>query len=205
MADGQEAAEGEATSKAVAREMAASEPLPASCESRSHTVYRTLLPEADVTAREDHPDTNFDSATTLLVDGGPAFYESFLRFDLPDQGGTVTKAMLRLYVKNGTTTGMTVHKMFGGFEEATVTWNDRPFVDAPVATVGAFAEGTWVNVDVRDGVKRGSFSLGLNPVGFDGADFSSREASNVSRRPRLDIEVRYDGCTDPAPAGAGVD
>ncbi|MBN8467542.1 DNRLRE domain-containing protein [Corallococcus exiguus] len=176
------------------------------CRPRGMDVARTVVATADGTVRSDQPDANLSGSSTLFVDSVPTRYQSYLLFPLVDQGGTLTRARLRLYAKNGTATGVTVHGTMSGFSEGDLTWNTRPVEGIAVATVPEVATDGWLTAEVKDAVRSHStLALALKPVGDDGADFSSREASNASRRPMLDTVVRYDWCTYQGPLTGGMD
>lgn len=170
--------------------------LPTVCQPQSYLDQRTLVAVQDGSVRNDHPDVNMSSQSTLYVDAAPTRYQSYLRFNLEGQGGELIQARLRLYVKDGTSTGVSFHQLMGGFGENTLTWNNRPVEGIAVATVTSAATDSWLTAEVKDAARsRSSLDVGVLPMGDDGADFSSREASNVSRRPQLDTVYRYDWCT----------
>ncbi|WP_375758873.1 DNRLRE domain-containing protein [Corallococcus exercitus] len=194
MAEGQETNEAGAL-KAVEQQAEAA--LPAACHPQTRTVWNTLHALGDVSVKEDAPDTNFGGESLLSVDMGPANYESYLGFHLPERGGRLVHAKLRLFARSDTATGVNVHRMRSSWEETTTTWNSRPLVDVPVASLPSVTEGTWAEFDVKDAVSsdRQGFSLGVTAAGLDGVEFDSREASNSARRPRVETAVTYDWCT----------
>ncbi|MFP2900277.1 DNRLRE domain-containing protein [Corallococcus sp. 4LFB] len=170
--------------------------LPTECQPRTYLDARTLVAVQDGAVREDHPDVNMSSQSTLYVDATPTRYQSYLRFNLEGEGGELIQARLRLYVKNGTSTGVSFHGLLGGFGENTLTWNNRPVEGIAVASVASAPTDSWLTAEVKDAARsRSSLSLAALPLGEDGADFSAREASNPSRRPQLDTVFRYDWCT----------
>ncbi|MBZ4333551.1 DNRLRE domain-containing protein [Corallococcus sp. AS-1-12] len=170
--------------------------LPASCQPQTSLDSRTLVPVGDGSVRSDQPDVNMSSVSTLYVDAAPTRYQSYLRFQLEGEGGELVQARLRLYAKQGTHTGLSFHPVTGSVYEPALTWNTRPAQGAAVTTVASVANDAWLTADVKGAVlDRHTFDLGVLPLGDDGAEFSSREASNVSRRPRLDTVYRYDWCT----------
>ncbi|AFE05299.1 hypothetical protein COCOR_03546 [Corallococcus coralloides DSM 2259] len=170
--------------------------LPAACQPQTYLDARTLVTVADASVRNDQPDLNMSSVSTLYVDAAPTRYQSYLRFQLAGEGGELVQARLRLYAKQGTNTGVSFHPVTGGAYPPALTWNKRPTEGAAVATVASVANDAWLTADVKGAVlDRHTFDVGVLPVGDDGAEFSSLEASNVSRRPQLDTVYRYDWCT----------
>ncbi|WP_375758872.1 DNRLRE domain-containing protein [Corallococcus exercitus] len=170
--------------------------LPTVCQPRSYLDARTLMPVGDASVRNDQPDVNMSTQSTLYVDAAPTRYQSYLRFQQEGEGGELVQARLRLYAKQGTNTGVSFHPVTGGAYPPAVTWNTRPTEGAAVATVASVANDAWLTAEVKGAVtSRRTFDLGILPMGDDGAEFSSLEASNVSRRPQLDTVYRYDWCT----------
>ncbi|RKH46168.1 DNRLRE domain-containing protein [Corallococcus sp. AB050B] len=170
--------------------------LPASCQPQTYLDARTLVTVTDASVRADQPDLNMSTGSTLYVDAAPTRYQSYLRFQLAGEGGELIQARLRLYAKQGTNTGVSLHPVTGGAYPPAVTWNTRPTEGAAVATVASVANDAWLTADVKGAVlDRHTFDVGVLPMGDDGAEFSSLEASNVSRRPQLDTVYRYDWCT----------
>ncbi|NOK35989.1 DNRLRE domain-containing protein [Corallococcus exercitus] len=170
--------------------------LPTVCQPRSYLDSRTLVAVADASVRNDQPDVNMSTQSTLYVDAAPTRYQSYLRFQQEGEGGELVQARLRLYAKQGTNTGVSFHPVPGGVYPPAVTWNTRPTEGAAVATVASVANDAWLTAEVKGAVlSRHTFDLGVLPLGDDGAEFSSEEASNASRRPQLDTVYRYDWCT----------
>jgi hypothetical protein len=169
----------------------------AACHPQTRTVWNTLFPFGDVSVKEDTPGANFASEPLLYVDLGPINYESYLGFSLPDRGGRLVQAKLRLYARSTTTTGVNVHRMRYPWSETTTTWNTRPLVDVPVAFQQDIQVGTWAEFDVKDAVSedRQGLSVGVTAAWLDGVEFASREAANSARWPRLETAVTYDWCT----------
>ncbi|WP_158621597.1 CBM96 family carbohydrate-binding protein [Corallococcus aberystwythensis] len=170
--------------------------LPTVCQPRTYLDQRTLVAVGDASVRNDQPDANMSTQSTLYVDAAPTRYQSYLRFQQEGEGGELVQARLRLYAKQGTSTGVSFHPVTGGAYPPALTWNTRPTEGAAVATVASVANDAWLTAEVKGAVTdRHTFDLGVLPQGDDGAEFSSIEASNVSRRPRLDTVYRYDWCT----------
>ena len=137
-----------------------------------------LVPTDDATIRENRPDRNLGSDSTIEVDASSK-KDTLMRFDVTGIGAaTVTNAKLRLYVDNGSSSGGDWTSTINvDWSENTVTWNTAPAADGlSLGSLGTVSPGTWIEFDVtalitEDGVVsiRGSSS---NP---NGADYVSKE------------------------------
>ncbi|MEW6475403.1 MAG: DNRLRE domain-containing protein [Actinomycetota bacterium] len=143
----------------------------------------TVAAEADARVESDDPNDNFGSSSRLVADGSPAT-ASYVRFAV-NGVGAVSKATLRLYVKDKSSNGPEVYLSDPAWSERSVTWNNRPPRAGPLlADIGSVAYGQWVEYDVSAAVTGdGLWSFELTADSSDGIDFSSSEAS--SNRPQL--------------------
>ncbi len=168
---------------------------------------------SDTKIRSDASTTNYGSATTLEIDGSPD-YAALLRFDLSSipAGATITSVSLSLNVTNISSQPYEIYAMRRSWSESSATWNqassgvnwstagaNSTSTDRESTVLGAVSSST-------TGVKTFAFnSAGVAKVqawvntpssnhGFviqdyvnnsDGLDFSSKENSNVSLRPKL--------------------
>jgi len=151
----------------------------ASADPSAEAVSASFGAVADARVEEANPTTNFGSATRLGSDGDQGQrIASYLRFSLDGIRPVVHSATLRLYVVgDGSVDGPSVFPSSGGWREDSVTWDNSPAAAGPaVARTGAFAPGTWIEVDVTSLVKGdGSLDLLLSQSGHDGAIFYSRQ------------------------------
>ena len=67
-----------------------------------------FAPTADAYVSQARPGTNFGAATQLLTSGGLGIKRSYLRFEVANLSGTVLRATLRLYSKDGSASGYQV-------------------------------------------------------------------------------------------------
>lgn len=150
-----------------------------------------LHPEADAHVQGGSKGgTGLGTAASLWIDqdvsaGEPA--QAYLRFRVPKLG-SVARALLHLYVSDGSTGAIDVIGISDtGFGE-TITWNSKPAVDgATLGTVSAPAKESWVELDVTSRVAPDSvFAFALVPRSADGVGIASREAK--THRPKLIIE-----------------
>lgn len=167
-------------------------------------VETRLTPVADARVVKADPTRNFGSSSRLAADGSPAT-ESYLRFSVPAGTGTVTRATLRLWARDGTADGPEVRSTSTAWDEARITWANRPAPSGGVvADAGRIAGRTWVAYDVTALVGgAGPVAFHLGPDSSDGVEFTSRNGS--SNRPELVVESQSgDGSTETA-FGAEID
>jgi len=157
----------------------------------------TLNPVADATIREDRPDSNYGSSTTLQTDNSPV-KNFLLKFNVTDVGDRqIVKATLRLYNVDASDKGGDLHAVADtSWSEELVNWNNAPGADpAIIASLGTVAVNNWYEVDVTALIQAdGAHSLRVTSTDSDGADFDSREGANP---PQLILEVS-NGATSPA-------
>ena len=140
---------------------------------------------------QGQPGVNFGSSTQFVVDASPV-RRSLLRFTVTGVAGrSVTRATLRLYCVNGSSTGGALHGVPGSsWGERTVTWSNAPAGDTAVlGNVGAVAAGSWYSIDVTSLVTGdGTFSLDLTSTNSDGAYYSSKEGP-AGQAPQLVVST----------------
>jgi hypothetical protein len=138
----------------------------------------TLTAVADATIASGEPNANFGRVGALLADEKPR-HESLVRFSVPV--GVGGRAVLRLWVLDGTKNGPKVKRYNGTLDEQALTWKTRvtPYVGTSVNT-GALKAGTWAEWDVSGLLPAGpgDVTLAVVPDSGDGADFASRESDH---------------------------
>ncbi|GIW03626.1 MAG: hypothetical protein KatS3mg059_0246 [Thermomicrobiales bacterium] len=160
-----------------------------------------LTPEADARVEAANPNTNYGTASTLIIDGDP-LRESYVRFNV--QGtGTIQQATLRLFASNGTTKAPRVYLAGNDWTETGITWNTKPAaLGGGVAGPASFPDNTWVEFDVTSLVTGpGQVTFTFPPVSSDGITFHAREmGTNI---PQLVLRYSDSGAptTTPVPAG----
>jgi hypothetical protein len=161
-------------------------------------VMASFTAVADAAVQSALPSQNFGASPTLLCDASP-LEQSLLRFNVTGLSGTVTRAVLRLYVSNGSADGPRVYRTGSGWTEGAVTWNTKPAVSgSPLYDLGAVSSGTFVELDVTSAVSgNGEVNLALVAASTDGMDAASRETSIADRRPTLIVTT---GSAPPPPS-----
>jgi hypothetical protein len=144
---------------------------------------------ADARVEQDLPTTNFGTSSKLRATNGPVM-ASYLRFTLAGITGTVQSAKLHVYDSNdATNNGPAVYAAPSSWTETGITWNNRP---AHTGTASdnkvQIAIGTWVEYDVAPLVTgNGDITFVLVGDSTDGANFASKEYTDPSKKPQLEI------------------
>ena len=152
------------------------------------TATYTFRPVADAYISGDFATTNYGTSAFLRADSSPSF-QSYLRFNVSDIGGTVTKATLRLYTTSSSTVGYQVRRVTGQtWEEGTVTAANAPSLGSLIDSSGSFAFNSWTNIDVTSLITgNGVYDLALTTTSTATLNFSSRDAS--SNQPQLIVKT----------------
>jgi tartrate-resistant acid phosphatase type 5 len=161
-----------------------------------NSIY-TFDPIADATIRQDLPNSNYGSATTLQTDNSPV-KNFLLKFSVTGVSNRqIVKATLRLYDIDPSSKGGDFHAMTDTtWNEGTVNWNNAPAADpAIIASLGAVTVNNWYEVDVTALIQAdGLHSLRITSTASDGADYDSREGANP---PQLILEVSNNATLTP--------
>lgn len=145
--------------------------------------------------------TNYGTQTTLLVS---TTNESYVQFDLATlpAGATVSKATLRLYVDSVTTAGsFDVYQVNSSWAESTLTYKDLPSIGGSATggypvSVTSSSLNQFLVIDitplVQDWVSgsEANYGVALELTSSSGSfSFDSKENTNTSHHPELEIEV----------------
>ena len=167
------------------------------------SVTISLKADADAYIDATAADSNFGTLSSLRADAKPE-QESLLRFKVTGVTGTVTKAVLTLYVSNGTgtNTGPNIFLADNSWSETTVTWNNRPTrFGSGLQFPESLGNSVRHDFDVTDLVGgNGTFTFDLLATTTNEAIFSSKESGGSSLRPVLTISVDPAGPTATASA-----
>jgi hypothetical protein len=153
---------------------------------------------ADTYVDSGSPKRVYGSSKRVWTNGDIPVDQTFVRFKIAGLTGTVTDAVLRLYVTDGTNNGPAVFEVADSWSEKTTNWNNRPSrTSAPRDDKGALSAGRWVKWDVTPWVSNdGTVSFSLrggagNPVGL-----RSRESTSD---PQLVVTTTADDPPPPPP------
>ena len=145
---------------------------------------------ADARVEQANPDSNFGSSSKLRTTLGGPHHQSYLRFAATGITGTVQSAKLRVFGSNdASSNGPAVYAAPSSWTETGITWTNRPApIGDPSDNVAAVGEGVWVEWDVTPLVSgNGDVSFVLVGDSTDGANFASKEYSDPSRKPQLEV------------------
>jgi peptidoglycan/xylan/chitin deacetylase (PgdA/CDA1 family) len=147
----------------------------------------TFAPTADAYVNQAATSTNFGTAPQLYAGATPTM-RSYLKFVIPQLGGTVSKGTLRVYATESSATGFAVRSSGNGWQEGTIVYSGSPNPSATItASSGPLTAGAWTTVDVTPLVKNNAtITLVLTGTGSPAAALASRESANP---PRLDVDI----------------
>lgn len=149
----------------------------------------TFVPVADTYVDSGSPSNNYGSLTTLRGDGSPVV-RSYLRFNLQDVNGTVTRATLRIFANSASSGGYEIRSVTNNtWGELTMTYSNAPAVGNVLGSTGAFSAGVWTSVDITSYITGdGAYNVALTVPGSTAISFASREAGNNA--PQLIIQTQ---------------
>ncbi|MBX7097397.1 MAG: DNRLRE domain-containing protein [Myxococcaceae bacterium] len=163
----------------------------------------TLTATADTTLDSRAGAANVGREASFGADSGAGWHrDAFVHFKVGNVG-VVQKAVLRLFVVNGSTTGASVNlsRNPNWSEGSTAMPREAPF---PIATVGAVLPSTWVEISMTNQVIAGGvLDLQLRARSEDAVAFASRE-SGAATAPQLVITSLPSPATPAAGLGAVV-
>ena len=170
----------------------------ASATTQSTATY-TFSAIADAYVSASSTTSNFGLTNTLRADASPDFH-SYMRFNVGDLVGTVTKATLRLYSTSSSSTGYQIKQVNSqGWEESTITYANAPAIGSLIGSSGKISSGTWTSVDVTSLITgNGVYDLALTTTSSSNMNFNSRDAS--SNPPQLVIQTSAGGGVTPTPS-----
>ena len=159
----------------------------------------TVAAVADARVLEASPTTNYGSLSRLDVDSPGE--QSYLRFDVNGVSGTVQRATLRFFVRNGSSNGPSLYRTSATWAEAAITWNNRPApTSGAIANLGTATSGTWSEYDLTGSLTGdGTYDFVLLPDSTDGVQFDSREGASP---PQLVLTVGDGGSVNAPPVAA---
>ena len=148
-------------------------------------VSQELSAVADTYASSETPSSTHGSLTIVKVYSDP-LRSGYLRFNVANLSGAVSRATLRVYVTLGSGTAE-ARAVLGSWSESTLTYNNAPALGPTVSTSGVFKAPQWVSMDVTPLVSgNGPVSVGLTTSGSS-FRFASREMG-AALAPRIVVE-----------------
>jgi len=151
----------------------------------------TFAVSGDAHVDQARPTANFGGSRKLRVDGDTGHgldREAYLKVRVKGLTGIVDRAVLRVWVRNGTTDGPRAYPTTTDWRAKTIRWRNRPAATSPwVSDSGTIPGGAWFDIDVTaivDG--NGTFGLLLRPTSGNGLAIDSNQGAHP---PRLIVET----------------
>ena len=159
----------------------------------------TLTPVADAYVSQPQPGTNYNNASNWPIQRDSQLRERYplLRFDLSSipEGSEVTGAELEVYVDNATgqaVVELVVERITFTWNQATVTWNNRPPMQGRWATLDVGNSPGWRELDLRvltNNWVRGSLpNHGVAIRGPEDVEFLRSLGAAGGTKPRLVVD-----------------
>jgi hypothetical protein len=145
--------------------------------------------DADAYVKQNKPTRNYGLVDTVNVSGTDDPRKGYLRFTISGVSGSITNAVLRLFVDdNGTKNGPQLYATNNSWSETAINWNNAPLAGALIDDKGVLAKNTWIEYNITTLVAggNGTYSVLLLGQGGDSVDFSSRQSS---RPPQVVLTV----------------
>lgn len=147
----------------------------------------TAVADADTYTTVQAPTKNYGRSTTLREDYDP-LTESWVRFTVTGSHNNVTRARLRLWAQQKSTTGLTARATPATWGELTLTAANAPSAGSALGTSAPVAAGTWVDIDVTPAVVGdGTYSFKVSTTNTTAFTLASREAGDATA-PRLIVD-----------------
>jgi hypothetical protein len=148
----------------------------------------TFTPAADSYANASSPTVNYGTSTQIRVDGSP-LVRSYLRFNVQNLTGRVTRATLRIYANSAASSGCVASAVSDStWTETGLNYNNAPALGSALGSSGSCGAGAWISMDVTAYVTGdGTYSIAVTTPGSTAVSLASREAG--SNAPQLIIET----------------
>lgn len=145
------------------------------------TNSRTFTSVADAEIRDNRPNANFGTLTTMRARTGGNELRSYVRFNVTGLTGTPTNAKLRLWVSDAALAARNLYVISNTtWSETGITWNNAPSLPASAyRTIAATTIGVWVEVDLGTLITgNGLYSFAIAGGSSDIVTFDAREGAN---------------------------
>jgi hypothetical protein len=147
----------------------------------------TFTAVADSYINESSPTTNYGTSTQIRVDGSP-LVRSYLRFNVQNLTGRITRVTLRIYANSASTVGYDIRLVTNTWSETSINYNNAPPFGSAVSASSPFSSGQWTTVDLTSVITgNGTYNLALTTASSTAISLASREAG--ANAPQLIIET----------------
>lgn len=138
----------------------------------------TFNPVADAVVISNRTTANYGTTGSLGTDDVPMM-KSYLRFDVQGMSGTVSSAMLRVYLSSGNSAFAIAGVTDNSWVETSITYSNAPVLGSVINSSGAVSAGSYIEIDVTTYVTgNGTLSLAVIADEIGRNLFNSREGTN---------------------------
>ena len=166
----------------------------------SQVASQTFTPVADAFVSSSKPKTNYGTAQRLKMDRSPVL-TTYVRFNLSNLTGSITRATLQVYSRTSSSVGFDVRAVANNvWAEKSITYANAPaFSSTSSGLSGSVKSGTWTTLDVTSLITRnGAVSIALTTPSMSEVDVDSRQGT---RSPKLTVQTASSDATAPTPPG----
>ena len=155
----------------------------------SAQVLPAIVASADAYVQSDLAGTNFGTAATLNNVSGVPEALAYLKFNVSNVTGTITKATFRVFTQTSSGSGYALHTVADTtWSETGLNYTNRPAVGAVIGSAVNITANTWTSVDVTSVVKTtGTYSFEMNATSANLKKYASRESG--ANAPQLVLET----------------
>jgi hypothetical protein len=170
-------------------------PTPTITPTPSQAILKMVInPTADAYVRSSAPTKNFGLQPNIRTGNSP-IEVGYIKFNLSQLAGkTIKKATLRIKVNDPSSQTQSLKRgSTAGWNEAIITYNNRPGFDSTIRSFSASANGQVLDLSVTNAVnlrKGKEVTFGITSGGSDLATFYSKEATTIGNRPQLIVEYQ---------------
>jgi hypothetical protein len=151
----------------------------------------------DTHVKQASPTSTYGTRDTVDIDYNSSSAEErgFMKFDLTSlSAATISSAKLKLYITSDSSATQTMKLLNTGdsnFNEATMTWNNKPTPSATtVGTITAPNDGQWVTIDITSSAtarKGGWLAFDIETTSSSGLSIASKDNVNPQFKPYLEV------------------
>ncbi len=154
------------------------------------TTTFTFSPIADAYVNQSSPTTNYGTSSQLRTDGSPLL-RSYMRFDVRNLTGRITRATLKVYASSALSTGYDVRAVTNTtWTEGALNYNNAPTFGSAIGASGQVSAGAWTSVDITSLITGdGVYNIALTSASSTALSLASREGAN---QPQLIVETILD-------------
>jgi hypothetical protein len=145
-----------------------------------------VTPVADARTKADEPSKWLGDDDMLRIDGDPE-KRAYLRFELPDIDGEITRLTLQLFAITDVEQGFDVYQVGSDWTEGTLTFENAPALGERLAIAPTAAADSWLEIDLTALAGERVINIGLATENESSMGFVSREGGAFA--PQLFVEA----------------